>query len=172
MIGGLYSVAYTDVIQLFCILIGLCVAIPYAASHDAVKMNPFSTDSSPVDYALSCFSYDRNISWLGNWQTLKGKGLRSLTKKQLLYITLNNTIVYIHRLLYISNTLVRLQNSWPVDRQLLASDVRWNTLASLLPKSSFVGHCLPRETTELFRRCRLHYYVDSTNYNWSNRKKY
>ena len=71
VIGGLYSVAYTDVIQLFCILIGLCVAIPYAATHEAVKMNFFSVESNPVDYALSCFGFDKNISWLGNWNTLR-----------------------------------------------------------------------------------------------------
>ena len=37
VIGGLYSVAYTDVLQLICIFIGLCISIPFAASHKAVK---------------------------------------------------------------------------------------------------------------------------------------
>jgi high affinity choline transporter 7 len=37
VIGGLYSVAYTDVLQLICIFIGLCVSIPFAATHPAVK---------------------------------------------------------------------------------------------------------------------------------------
>ncbi|XP_066946719.1 high-affinity choline transporter 1-like isoform X1 [Macrobrachium rosenbergii] len=36
MFGGLYSVAYTDVIQLFCIIFGLCLAIPFAMHHEAV----------------------------------------------------------------------------------------------------------------------------------------
>ena len=37
VIGGLYSVAYTDVLQLICIFIGLCISIPFAATHKAVK---------------------------------------------------------------------------------------------------------------------------------------
>ena len=32
-VGGLSSVAYTDVVQLACILIGLCIAIPFAMPH-------------------------------------------------------------------------------------------------------------------------------------------
>lgn len=36
LIGGLYSVAYTDVIQLFCIFIGLWICIPYASKHENV----------------------------------------------------------------------------------------------------------------------------------------
>ncbi|XP_076365528.1 high-affinity choline transporter 1-like isoform X2 [Tachypleus tridentatus] len=34
--GGLYSVAYTDIIQLFCIFIGLWLCIPFTLSHEAV----------------------------------------------------------------------------------------------------------------------------------------
>lgn len=33
IVGGLWSVAYTDVVQLACILIGLCIAIPFAFSN-------------------------------------------------------------------------------------------------------------------------------------------
>lgn len=36
LMGGLYSVAYTDVIQLFCIFIGLWICIPYASTHENV----------------------------------------------------------------------------------------------------------------------------------------
>lgn len=35
-IGGLYSVAYTDVVQLACIALGLWICIPFAWSHPAV----------------------------------------------------------------------------------------------------------------------------------------
>ncbi|CAM1331903.1 Uncharacterised protein r2_g4077 [Pycnogonum litorale] len=35
--GGLYAVAYTDVIQLFCIFIGLWICIPFAIVNPAVK---------------------------------------------------------------------------------------------------------------------------------------
>ncbi|XP_025018094.1 high-affinity choline transporter 1 isoform X2 [Tetranychus urticae] len=37
LFGGLYSVAYTDVIQLFCIFIGLWLCIPFSLNHPAVK---------------------------------------------------------------------------------------------------------------------------------------
>ncbi|XP_058042234.1 high affinity choline transporter 1 [Ahaetulla prasina] len=36
LVGGLYSVAYTDVVQLFCIFLGLWISIPFAMSHPAV----------------------------------------------------------------------------------------------------------------------------------------
>lgn len=37
LFGGLYSVAYTDVIQLFCIFIGLWMCIPFAWANQHVK---------------------------------------------------------------------------------------------------------------------------------------
>ncbi|KAK7506594.1 hypothetical protein BaRGS_00002069 [Batillaria attramentaria] len=46
LIGGLYSVAYTDVVQLFCIFFGLWVSLPFAMSHEAVS--PITTNSSEV----------------------------------------------------------------------------------------------------------------------------
>ncbi len=33
VVGGLWSVAYTDVVQLVCLFGGLCVAVPFAVSH-------------------------------------------------------------------------------------------------------------------------------------------
>ncbi|MEQ2275860.1 Chitinase 1, partial [Xenotaenia resolanae] len=33
LVGGLYSVAYTDVVQLFCIFLGLWVSVPFALSN-------------------------------------------------------------------------------------------------------------------------------------------
>ena len=48
--------------------------------------------------------------------------------------------------------------------QLFAFDVRRNSVASLFPARSFVRHCLSREITVVFRRCWLHNYVDSANY--------
>ncbi|KAJ8013028.1 hypothetical protein DPEC_G00049050 [Dallia pectoralis] len=36
LVGGLYSVAYTDVVQLFCIFLGLWVSVPFALSNPAV----------------------------------------------------------------------------------------------------------------------------------------
>ncbi|CAL8380919.1 unnamed protein product [Arctogadus glacialis] len=36
LVGGLYSVAYTDVVQLFCIFIGLWISVPFALTNPAV----------------------------------------------------------------------------------------------------------------------------------------
>ncbi|XP_051882504.1 high-affinity choline transporter 1-like [Pristis pectinata] len=36
LIGGLYSVAYTDMAQLFCIFVGMYISLPFASSHPAV----------------------------------------------------------------------------------------------------------------------------------------
>ncbi|KAJ8025463.1 High-affinity choline transporter 1 [Holothuria leucospilota] len=47
--GGLYSVAYTDVVQLICIFVGLWLCIPFAMTHKAV---------SPII---------ENTAWLGTW---------------------------------------------------------------------------------------------------------
>lgn len=41
--GGLYSVAYTDVVQLFCIAVGLFLTLPFALTHEHVA--PISTTS-------------------------------------------------------------------------------------------------------------------------------
>lgn len=46
LFGGLYSVAYTDVIQLFCIFIGLWMCIPFAWMNDYVD----SLSSMEVDW--------------------------------------------------------------------------------------------------------------------------
>ncbi|XP_008402576.1 high-affinity choline transporter 1-like [Poecilia reticulata] len=37
LVGGLYSVAYTDVVQLFCIFIGLWISVPFALTNAAVS---------------------------------------------------------------------------------------------------------------------------------------
>lgn len=45
LFGGLYSVAYTDVVQLFCIFIGLWITVPFAITHEAVaSLAPDVTD--------------------------------------------------------------------------------------------------------------------------------
>jgi solute carrier family 5 (high affinity choline transporter), member 7 len=46
LFGGLYAVAYTDVIQLFCIFIGLWMCIPFAWSNEHVQ----SLSSMDVDW--------------------------------------------------------------------------------------------------------------------------
>lgn len=42
--GGLYSVAYTDVVQLFCIAIGLFLTLPFALKHPNVAKISTTTD--------------------------------------------------------------------------------------------------------------------------------
>ncbi|ELU11061.1 hypothetical protein CAPTEDRAFT_183218 [Capitella teleta] len=37
LLGGLYSVAYTDVVQLACIFVGLWLCVPFALTHEAVS---------------------------------------------------------------------------------------------------------------------------------------
>ncbi|KAI5616970.1 high-affinity choline transporter 1-like, partial [Silurus asotus] len=37
LVGGLYSVAYTDVVQLFCIFVGLWISVPFALANPAVS---------------------------------------------------------------------------------------------------------------------------------------
>lgn len=54
LFGGLYSVAYTDVIQLFCIFIGLWMCIPFAWSNEHVQ----SLTSMDVDWIGSVSSTD------------------------------------------------------------------------------------------------------------------
>ncbi|XP_005091010.1 high-affinity choline transporter 1 [Aplysia californica] len=44
LVGGLYSVAYTDVVQLMCMFFGLWLCVPFAMTHDATV--PITTDSS------------------------------------------------------------------------------------------------------------------------------
>ena len=43
LVGGLSSVAYTDVLQLAFVFIGLTISIPFAWNHEAVK--PITYDS-------------------------------------------------------------------------------------------------------------------------------
>ncbi|XP_018016717.1 high-affinity choline transporter 1-like, partial [Hyalella azteca] len=45
LVGGLYSVAYTDVVQLFCIAIGLWLAVPFSLhSEYSGSLNPNTTN--------------------------------------------------------------------------------------------------------------------------------
>ena len=54
MFGGLYSVAYTDIIQLFCIFIGLWLAVPFALTNE--RVTPLSESGN---------------LWLGHLETIK-----------------------------------------------------------------------------------------------------
>ncbi|KAM6934478.1 high-affinity choline transporter 1-like [Xenentodon cancila] len=54
LVGGLYSVAYTDVVQLFCIFVGLWISVPFALSNPAVS-----------DITLSAKEEIYQSPWLG-----------------------------------------------------------------------------------------------------------
>lgn len=55
LIGGLYAVTYTDIIQLSCIFIGLWISVPFAITNDAV----------------SSISANSGEAWTGEIQTTK-----------------------------------------------------------------------------------------------------
>eukprot|EP00057_Strongylocentrotus_purpuratus_P019719 XP_011674193.1 PREDICTED: high-affinity choline transporter 1-like [Strongylocentrotus purpuratus] len=52
LFGGLYSVAYTDIVQLACIFVGFWICLPFALTNDAVTPIVETTDR-----------------WLGEWDT-------------------------------------------------------------------------------------------------------
>ncbi|XP_050975518.1 high affinity choline transporter 1 [Labeo rohita] len=54
LVGGLYSVAYTDVVQLFCIFIGLWISVPFALSNPAVS-----------DIGVTAVNTEFQSPWLG-----------------------------------------------------------------------------------------------------------
>ncbi|KAM8977432.1 high affinity choline transporter 1 [Pelodytes ibericus] len=58
LVGGLYSVAYTDVVQLFCIFIGLWISVPFALTHPAV-----------TDITVTAIKEVYKEPWLGSIKT-------------------------------------------------------------------------------------------------------
>ncbi|CAM4388446.1 high affinity choline transporter 1 [Lepidochelys kempii] len=73
LVGGLYSVAYTDVVQLFCIFLGLWISVPFAMSHPAVKNIGF-TAGQKESWLGSIESLDV-YSWLDNFFLLMLGGI-------------------------------------------------------------------------------------------------
>ncbi|XP_006011642.1 high-affinity choline transporter 1 [Latimeria chalumnae] len=57
LVGGLYSVAYTDVVQLFCIFLGLWISVPFALSNPAV-----------TDIGVTAVKYVHQDPWIGTIQ--------------------------------------------------------------------------------------------------------
>ncbi|XP_076126795.1 high affinity choline transporter 1-like isoform X2 [Alosa pseudoharengus] len=58
LLGGLYSVAYTDVIQLILIFIGLWLCVPF------ILLNPI-----PLDISITAFNHTYQPPWLGQLKT-------------------------------------------------------------------------------------------------------
>ncbi|GFR58765.1 high-affinity choline transporter 1 [Elysia marginata] len=64
LIGGLYSVAYTDIVQLFCIFFGLWISIPFAMTHEAVSsitVNATQNWIFPIDTATLPSYFDNYL---------------------------------------------------------------------------------------------------------------
>ncbi|XP_062384546.1 high affinity choline transporter 1-like [Sardina pilchardus] len=58
LLGGLYSVAYTDVIQLIFIFVGLWLCVPF------MLLNPI-----PLDISVTAFNHTYQAPWLGQLKT-------------------------------------------------------------------------------------------------------
>ncbi|KAG7277676.1 hypothetical protein CRUP_024496 [Coryphaenoides rupestris] len=63
LVGGLYSVAYTDVVQLFCIFLGLWISVPFALSNPAVADIGVSA-KRPVYQAAWLGKIDSSETWM------------------------------------------------------------------------------------------------------------
>ncbi|XP_058479302.1 high-affinity choline transporter 1-like [Solea solea] len=76
LVGGLYSVAYTDVVQLFCIFVGLWISVPFALSHPAVT--DISVTAKEVIYQspwLGKIEPEDNWLWADNFCLLMLGGI-------------------------------------------------------------------------------------------------
>lgn len=92
LFGGLYSVAYTDVVQLFCIFIGLVLCIPFAIKHPAVH-NIMETKETwigevpPIEYALYVDLMLVLIFGGIPWQVYFQRVLSAKTEKSAMYLS-------------------------------------------------------------------------------------
>ncbi|XP_046582899.1 high-affinity choline transporter 1-like [Haliotis rubra] len=77
-IGGLYSVAYTDVIQLICLCVGLVVSCPFAFFHPSVDLSrvqdtwlgELPTNMIGIYIDLSCQVVFGGLSWQAFYQRI------------------------------------------------------------------------------------------------------
>ncbi|KAJ8252854.1 hypothetical protein GJAV_G00206330 [Gymnothorax javanicus] len=76
LVGGLYSVAYTDVVQLFCIFLGLWVSVPFALSNPAVS-NIELTATKEVYQSpwLGKINFEESFQWMDNFCLLMLGGI-------------------------------------------------------------------------------------------------
>ncbi|KAK2720359.1 high-affinity choline transporter 1-like [Artemia franciscana] len=65
LFGGLYSVAYTDVLQLFCIFFGLWISIPFALQHESVDFQRNFTGPDGIVHSATDWvgSLDPDYYW-------------------------------------------------------------------------------------------------------------
>ncbi|XP_069747246.1 high-affinity choline transporter 1-like isoform X2 [Narcine bancroftii] len=68
LVGGLYSVAYTDMVQLACIAMGMFVSLPFALSHPAVaSIRVTSTQYVYHEPWLGTINAERAWIWIDNY---------------------------------------------------------------------------------------------------------
>eukprot|EP00058_Branchiostoma_floridae_P017811 XP_002603300.1 hypothetical protein BRAFLDRAFT_119704 [Branchiostoma floridae] len=75
LFGGLYSVAYTDVVQLICIFLGLWLSIPFALTNPLVTEIGNTTLTRLLYTPVNASVYNRTFNetettgWYGTWDT-------------------------------------------------------------------------------------------------------
>ncbi|XP_066266514.1 high affinity choline transporter 1-like [Branchiostoma lanceolatum] len=73
LLGGLYSVVYTDVLQLFCIFVGLWISIPFALTNPLVSEIGTTTLTRLLYTPVNASVYNRTFNetetagWYGTW---------------------------------------------------------------------------------------------------------
>jgi high affinity choline transporter 7 len=92
LFGGLYSVAYTDVVQLFCIFFGLILAIPFAYSNSAVSDLSVTKDLwigtvDPVDYGMYIDLFLVLVFGGIPWQVYFQRVLSARTEQTAMYLS-------------------------------------------------------------------------------------
>lgn len=136
--GGLYSVAYTDVVQLICIAIGLWLTVPFCLSHDHVAAIS-STQSEWVgslggakvgkwiDYAMLL------VSWiiLIRFCVLKN-ARKSISIHNIFFFLFLDFYLFLSPIIYLA---IRFESK--SDLKFLL-DLWWYPMASIFPTCSFI----------------------------------
>ncbi|KAF4533432.1 hypothetical protein B566_EDAN001157 [Ephemera danica] len=101
MLGGLYSVAYTDVVQLLCIILGMVMSVPFAWYHPAAwhRTSPEAADGGTQDDWLGKVHTSELVEWIDtllllvfggipwqeHWQNVASFG-RNITEKEAAFV--------------------------------------------------------------------------------------
>ncbi|CAI9579613.1 unnamed protein product [Staurois parvus] len=76
LVGGLYSVAYTDVVQLFCIFVGLWISVPFAMTHPSVTdITVTAVEEVYKDPWLGSIRREDTWSWIDSFLLLMLGGI-------------------------------------------------------------------------------------------------
>ncbi|XP_046367266.2 high-affinity choline transporter 1-like isoform X3 [Haliotis rufescens] len=102
-IGGLYSVAYTDVIQLICLCVGLIVSFPFAFFHPSVDLSRIKdtwlgelpTNQIGVYADVSCQVVFGGLSWQAFYQRVLASKTPSVARTSSLLAALCSLLLSI-----------------------------------------------------------------------------